>query len=117
MAIPLVHTLPSSSTLTNIGHHRRRPQITIVGYLLTLAVSSFVGALSYVTKLRWLSFEVLGDDACSVATFDLLLYMLGSMFVAADFDVGRLCRWRLAEYWFADGVGGYWLVVCYDRGT
>jgi len=52
-----------------------------------------------------------------VATFDLLLYMLGSMFVAADFDVGRLCRWRLAEYWFADGVGGYWLVVCCDRGT
>jgi len=52
-----------------------------------------------------------------VATFDLLLYMLGSMFVAADFDVGWLCRWRLAEYWFADGVGGYWLVVCCDRGT
>jgi len=65
-----------------------------------LAVRIFVGALSYATKSQWLSFLVLGDDACSYIWF---VSAVPVGFNVRHCSVLRLIgcgRWRLAGCWF-----------------
>ena len=53
-----------------------------------------------------------------VVTFDLRVpYVLGSMFVAAGFEVGWLWPLAASRVLVYGGVGGYWHVVSCDRCT